>query len=280
MKPKRNYSIVFMLLFVFTAWGYAALAEETAPLPQGWKWYSSPEAGFAFGHPGDWTLEESHTDAPAEGFRVWGNGLDVYTNFLGGFEQYGEMGKRTVALAGGEKVTMSVNREVAMLPGDVIEDPNSRLILVDIPDIGPVGLLIYSYDVNTDPGAPETIEALLATFTILDSSPTAGDIPSNWQTYTSGSGHPLSFRYPPGWEILEDFIYETAGGAKGSLPMITLGKIGTDDSNDWIRINPRQFQTEYGTCLVWGGHNICTYSSNPDITDLMERIVSTFSVVD
>jgi len=279
MESKQHPAIMITILLLFMAWGSAAFAGEPAPLPHGWKHYSNPEAGFAFGYPGEWTLEEIRTGEPAPGWRVWGNGLDIYTNFLGGFEQYGEMGKRTVALAGGEEVILSVNREMAMLPGDVIEDPNRRLILVSIPDIGPVGLLVYSYDVNIDPGAPETIETLLATFTILASSTDARDIPTDWRTYTSGD-HSLSFRYPPDWEIRDDFVYETAGGATADVPSIVLGKIGDENSNDWVSINPRQFQQQYGTCLEAGKHTVCTYSSDPAITDIMERIVSTFSAAD
>lgn len=279
MEPRRNHTIFFVILLLITVWGYAALALEPPLLPNGWNSHHNPEAGFAFGYPGDWILEESHTSAPAEGFRVWGNGLDIYTNFLGGFEQYGEMGRRTVALAGGEKVIMTVNREVAMLPGDVIEDPNRRLILVSIPDIGPSGLLVYSYDVNTDSGAPEIIEALLSTFTILDSSTAIGDIPTDWRTYSGGDSS-LSFRYPSDWEIKEELIYETAGGAAADVPSITLGKIGNANSNEWIRINPRQFQTEYGACLEAGAHTICTYSSDPAVIGIMELIVSSFSAAD
>jgi len=273
MKTKRSICIAIMTLFFCMAWGYAALAAEPADLPVGWSYYSNPEAGFAFGYPSGWTLETSQTPEPMAGWRVRGSGLDIYTYFLGGFEQYEEMGTRSVSLADGTLVNMGVYREAAMLPGDVIEDPNRRLILVDLPDIGPSGLLVYSYDTTIDPGAPDTIERLLATFTILKSSGGASEIPSNWKAY-SGS---LSFSYPPDWEVTEDFVYETAGGATADVPSITLAKIGDDDSNNWIRINPRQFQTEYGTCLDAGAHTVCTYSADPGVVDLMGRIVSTFS---
>jgi hypothetical protein len=279
MKSKRHIIISITTLILLSAWGWAASAAETAPLPEGWTYYSNPEAGFSFAHPGAWTLEESRTGEPAPGFRVRGGGLDIYTNFLGGFEQYTEVERRSVALASGGEVVMSINREAAMLPGDVIEDPNRRLILVSLSDIGPSGLLVYAYDVTADPGAPEVIEVLLSTFTVP--APTAGarDVPADWLTYTSGDSS-LTFRYPPDWEIIEDFVYETAGGAVADVPSITLGKIGNEDSNDLIRINPRQFQTEYGTCLEAGGHTVCTYSSDSAIVSLMEKIAATFSAVD
>ncbi|MBN1880737.1 MAG: hypothetical protein JW885_01075 [Deltaproteobacteria bacterium] len=274
-----NYLLTLTILLFFTAWGWVAAAGEPSPLPEGWTHYSSPEAGFSFACPGSWTLAESRTGEPAAGFLIRGNGLAIYTNFLGGFEQYIEVESRSVSLAGGEEVILSINREEAMLPGDMIEDPNRRLILVSLPDIGPSGLLVYSYDVTVEPNAPDTIETLLSTFTILDSSPGAGDIPASWRTYTS-SDSSLTFRYPPDWEIISDFVYETAGGAAADVPSIELGKIGNENSNDWIRINPRQFQTEYGTCLEAGKHTVCTYSSDPAVVSIMELIVSSFSIAD
>ena len=279
MKPRRNCIIAVTILALFLVWGSAASAAQPASLPNGWKHYSNPEAGFSFGYPGNWSLEEIRTTEPTAGFRVRGNGLDIYTDFLGGFEQYGEIEARPVTLADGTWVSMDIYREIGMLPGDVIEDPNRRLILVTLPDIGPSGLLIYSYDVTADPGAPDTVKALLATFTIIDSSTAARDIPSSWLTHTSCDSS-LSFRYPPDWEITEDFLYTTAAGVTADVPSIMLEQIGNEDPSDWIRINPRQFQDQFGTCLEAGEHTICTYSKDPAVKEVMERIVSTFSMSD
>ena len=73
------------------------------------------------------------------------------------------------------------------------------------------------------------------------------DETADWKTYISPEGD-FTFKYPKDWEIINDYIYETAAGIKSEYRTVELRKIGNESSNDWIRLNPRQFQSEFGTC--------------------------------
>ncbi len=64
-------------------------------------------------------------------------------------------------------------------------------------------------------------------------------------SYTHGQEHTndecsFSFKYPLSWEINKNFYYETAAGEKAQIPTIHLKAEDNKDSNDWIRLNPRQ----------------------------------------
>ena len=79
------------------------------------------------------------------------------------------------------------------------------------------------------------------------------------------------------WEIADDDFYETAGGAIANQRSVTLQTIGGDkDSDNWIRINQRQFDDSDGICREVGEEKICTYSTDPDVLDILNKIVFSF----
>ncbi|MBU4000203.1 hypothetical protein KKG29_03475, partial [Patescibacteria group bacterium] len=51
-----------------------------------------------------------------------------------------------------------------------------------------------------------------------------------------------------------------------------LQQIGNRDSNDWIRMNPRQFQTDIGKCKG----SVCTYSEKVEILNILDKVVESF----
>ncbi|MDP3479839.1 MAG: hypothetical protein Q8R88_08710 [Desulfoprunum sp.] len=99
---------------------------------------------------------------------------------------------------------------------------------------------------------------------------------ASWQTYANTDAN-FTFRYPKDWEIADDDFYETAGGAIANQRSVTLQTIGGDkDSDNWIRINQRQFDDSDGICKEVGEEKICTYSTDPDVLDILNKIVSSF----
>lgn len=60
---------------------------------------------------------------------------------------------------------------------------------------------------------------------------------------------------------------------------VVLQKSGDDDSNNWIRINPRQFQCSLGKCTEIEGNIIGTYSKNLEVLNVFEKIVTSLKVI-
>lgn len=100
---------------------------------------------------------------------------------------------------------------------------------------------------------------------------------TDWQTYRNEE-YGLRFQYPLDWEIIQDIVYETAAGIKAKTRWINLQKIGEGNSAEWIRINPRQFQTSEGKC--YEGNLICTYSKDEKVLDILRKIFSTIQFVE
>jgi len=98
---------------------------------------------------------------------------------------------------------------------------------------------------------------------------------TDWQTYSNPKAN-FTFKYPNDWEIIEDYFYETAAGSKAKNPTIVLQKIGDDDSNNWIRINQRQFNCECGKCAGIFG----TYSKDSEVLNIFDRIVESFKKIE
>jgi len=86
---------------------------------------------------------------------------------------------------------------------------------------------------------PEKFLKMLDTLT-FGSSPAASESPST-QTFNGDSGA-FSFDYPSGWEIRENYYYETPAGEKASVPTIVLAKTSQpkSDKSNLISINMRQ----------------------------------------
>jgi hypothetical protein len=248
-----------------------------APAPgDKWKVYTHNEAGFSLEYPGHWDLETTRTSAPLEGWSVTEPGFAVYTNFIGGFEEFEPLETRAVTLTSGENVEMEVYAKLKYVSEDEIERTSERLVLVQVPTLGPSGLMMYSFDRATEPEGLAVIERILATFEVRKSE-SGAEVGAAWQTY-SNADHRLSFQYPTVWGIREAFVPETAGGVEGNVLTIILGRMGGDNANDWIRINPWQFHRKVGTCREVDEHSICTYSENQALIDVLDRSCSTFEM--
>ena len=75
----------------------------------------------------------------------------------------------------------------------------------------------------------------------------------------------------------DEGFYITAGGAMANQWSVTLQTIGGDeDPNNWIRINPRQFDESDGICTKVGEENICTYSTDQEVLDILNKILAGF----
>ena len=92
---------------------------------------------------------------------------------------------------------------------------------------------------------------------------------ANWQSY-SNAENKFSFKYPKDWEVIDEGFYKTGFG-------LTIQKIsGSEDSDNWIRINSPQFQEEDGQCVEVNKQLICTYSHDADILDIFKSVAASF----
>jgi len=98
---------------------------------------------------------------------------------------------------------------------------------------------------------------------------------TNWNTYQNSLVN-FTFKYPKNWKIIDDYFYETVSGIKAKQRTVILQKIGDKDSNNWIRINPRQFQCHLGKCIMVGSNEIATYSKNSEVLKTFNQMLSTF----
>jgi hypothetical protein len=98
---------------------------------------------------------------------------------------------------------------------------------------------------------------------------------SGWNTYSNEEAG-LSFKYPRDWLVEVEGFYETAGGERADLWSLTLYRRGAhDDSDNWIRFNPRQFQESEGRCIIVSGNAICTYSRDEQILEIVRGVADT-----
>jgi hypothetical protein len=94
---------------------------------------------------------------------------------------------------------------------------------------------------------------------------------STWQSYTNAESG-FSFRYPKGWEVVDDFFYKTGYVA-------TIQRVGSsEDANNWIRINSPQFQIGDGKCIDVDKQHICTYSKDTKVSGILEMLATSFRV--
>ena len=92
---------------------------------------------------------------------------------------------------------------------------------------------------------------------------------SQWKHYSNEeSGFQLI--YPVGWEVIDEGFYKTHYG-------LTIKRIGGEqDSNDWIRVNSPQFSEEDGMCATVSDQQICTYSKDSAVIDILHAISASF----
>ncbi|MBU4246617.1 hypothetical protein L6303_00715 [archaeon] len=139
----------------------------------------------------------------------------------------------------------------------------AHYVLVILVILGALLFLKYNTDITISAEKDNVSELITA------------DISDNWNSYSNNEVG-ITFRYPKTWEITQDYFYTTAAGSRAKRPTIILQKIGDNQSNNWILINPRQFMCENGMCV--GSKNtadeVATHSKNKDILDLLNTIVS------
>lgn len=116
-------------------------------------------------------------------------------------------------------------------------------------------------------------QCLFITFFLIIGYACAGqageDAVAAWQSYSNEENH-FTFSYPRGWEVIDEGFYKTTYG-------LTIQRIGgSEDSNNWIRINSPQFQEEDGKCIEVDMQRICTYSKEADVLGIMERLATSF----
>jgi len=101
---------------------------------------------------------------------------------------------------------------------------------------------------------------------------------SAWRRYSNNEAG-LSFQYPKNWVVEDEGFYETAGGSKAEEWSLILYREGTkDDSENWIRFNPRQFQETDGRCVKAYSNDICTYSGDVRVLKTLRKVAATTTV--
>jgi hypothetical protein len=94
---------------------------------------------------------------------------------------------------------------------------------------------------------------------------------ANWQSYSNAESK-FSFKYPKDWEVIDEGFYKTSFG-------LTIQRIGgSEDSDNWIRINSPQFQEEDGKCIEVDKQFICTYSKDANVLDIFKRVAASFKL--
>ena len=94
----------------------------------------------------------------------------------------------------------------------------------------------------------------------------------SWHSYSNPKVN-FTFKYPNDWEITDDFFYKTSW-------TINLQRKGADaDSDNWIRINPPQFQDEDGVCKQVGEEEICTYSKDAAVLEIFKKVAASFHLL-
>ncbi len=118
------------------------------------------------------------------------------------------------------------------------------------------------------------ISVLLFSFLFIGTacaSKVGDDDIADWLIYFNAESG-FTFNYPADWEVVDDGFYKTAYVA-------TLQKIGgSEDSNNWIRINSPQFMEEDGKCLEADNQRICTYSKDTDVLNIFEKVAASFKL--
>lgn len=99
-----------------------------------------------------------------------------------------------------------------------------------------------------------------------------------WKTHTNPE-YNFIFKYPQNWVVEDEGYYETAGGCRADVPSLMLYEQGKEEnSDDWIRINPRQFMLEDGRCFKIGNYTICTYSRDATVLAVYNGFIANFTL--
>lgn len=115
-----------------------------------------------------------------------------------------------------------------------------------------------------------------ATFTIQNKTDQTNT--ATWKTY-SNPQYAFIFKYPQNWVVEDEGYHETAGRCRADVPSLALYEQGKEEnSNDWIRVNPRQFMREDGSCLEIRKHAICTYSTDAAVPAAYNHFVADFTL--
>jgi len=101
--------------------------------------------------------------------------------------------------------------------------------------------------------------------------------PREWKTCLNPEAD-FTFKYPVEWVVEDEYFYETPAGEKAEYLTVILRETGNEALNDRIVINSRQPQCEFGTCVEVGPHLISTYTDDPEILDIFDKIVSTLEI--
>jgi hypothetical protein len=101
----------------------------------------------------------------------------------------------------------------------------------------------------------------------------------SWNIYSDQRAG-FTFKYPRNWEITENNFYGTAGGTKSEKPTIVLQEIMEENSNNWIKINPKQFQCDLGECVHIEDNVVATYSEITGIKNIFNQICSSFRSIE
>ena len=100
---------------------------------------------------------------------------------------------------------------------------------------------------------------------------------ATWKNYDNPE-YGFTFKYPQNWIVEDEGDYETAGGAQSDVPSLIVYEQGQEENSDnWIRINPRQFMLEDGRCLEIGEYAICTYSRDAAVLAVYNHFIANFT---
>lgn len=102
---------------------------------------------------------------------------------------------------------------------------------------------------------------------------------ADWNVYSNPEVD-FTFKYPKDWEIKQDYFYTWPDGTVSDKRTVVLRRTGDNASNDWININMRQFQCDWGTCKDVLGNTIGTYSEDEEILSDFNKIIFSFNSVE
>ncbi|MBW6441254.1 hypothetical protein K0B03_04500 [Patescibacteria group bacterium] len=136
-------------------------------------------------------------------------------------------------------------------------------------------LYVVWFFTSTEHYSEELAKQILSTFKFIDEK----DETVEWNVYSNPEVD-FTFKYPKDWEITQDYFYTWLNGKVSDTRTVVLRKIGDEASNDWININMRQFQCDWGTCKDLGSNTIGTYSEDPETLRVFDKIIATFKFTD
>lgn len=225
-------------------------------LPPGWATYVNPACGFSFYYPSAWSVEELPADGVHSGavrFRLRTLRLTVAYRRVGEESAMardhlvGAWQPAGTALFAGQDLRVNTLAHEGMVKG-VRYGPTDRPVRVE-----GVEFLLTLHDAAIESCAgvfdaecgyhlidiPADLRAqadqIVSSFAVVPASEVAADAHPGWGRYVRAS-HGFSFRYPPGWSLVEGRNYVAL--ERGTLNVVIGYRLASEDVNICCRATP------------------------------------------